>query len=110
MDEPPMPIKKTFVTRFRDLRPGDIMYFFDEPVGNKADRSTWGRGRHNVLVGEVYDDKIVIYDGGSHFQTTRNMKRVMKMVDTEAEEYAEVRKEFGFGGWASERFKELKRS
>ena len=101
--------KKTFVTRFKDLRPGDIMYFFDEPVGNKAVRSTWGRGRHNVLVGEVYDDKIVIYDGGSHFQTTRNMKRVMKMVETEAEEYAEVRREFGFGGWAAERFKELQR-
>ena len=101
--------KKTYITRFRDLRPGDIMYFFDEPVGNKADRSTWGRGRHNVLVGEVYDDKIVIYDGGSHFQTTRNMKRVMKMVNTESEEYAEVRKEFGFGGWAAERFKELQR-
>ena len=82
------------------------MYFFDEPVGNKAVRSTWGRGRHNVLIGEVYEDKIVIYDGGRHFQTTRNFKREIGRPSTEAEEYAEVKKEFGFGGWAAERFNE----
>ena len=100
---------KTFVTSFKDLRPGDVMYFFDSPVGDKSNRSTWGRGRHNVLIGEVYDDRIVIYDGGSHFQTTRNYKRVLKMVNSEAEEYAEVKREFGFGGWAAERFGNLER-
>ena len=96
----------TYITRLQDLRPGDIMYFFDEPVGNKAIRSTWGRGRHNVLIGEVYEDKIVIYDAGRHFQTTRNLKREIGRPSTEAEEYAEVKKEFGFGGWAAERFNE----
>ena len=98
---------RKMITRFTDLRPGDLMHFFDHPV-DKSNRSSWGWGRHVAIVGEVYKDKIVIYDGGSHFQTTRNFKRTIKMVYSEAEEYAEIKKEFGYDYWASERFKELK--
>lgn len=94
----------TYITKLRDLRPGDVMYFFDQPVGNKQIRSTWGTGRHNVLIGEVYDDKIVIYDGGSHYQTTRNFKREIRRPQNDSEEYESI---FGYGGWAAERFGNL---
>ncbi|MBR4262140.1 MAG: hypothetical protein IKQ35_02105 [Bacilli bacterium] len=102
------PVKRTMVTKFSDLRPGDLFHFFAHPV-NKADRSSWGQGEHVTIVGEVYDDKIVLYDGGSYFQTTRNFKREMKMVYTEAEEYKEVKDEFGYDYWAAERFADLQR-
>ena len=100
---------RTMVTRFRDLRPGDLFHIFDHPV-DRGNRGSWGQGVHVAIVGEVYDDRIVIYDGGRYFQTTRNFKRTIKMVDTEAEEYAEIRREFGHDYWASERFKELKKA
>jgi len=99
---------RKMITRFKDLRPGDIFHIFDHPV-NRSVRSSWGQGVHVAIVGEVYDDRIVIYDGGRYFQTTKNFKRTIKMVDTEAEEYAEIRKEFGHDYWASERFGDLKR-
>lgn len=98
---------RTFITRLQDLRPGDLMHFFDHYV-DRSNRSTWGQGRHVVVVGEVYDDRIVLYDGGSHFQTTRNFKRTIKRVTTPNEEYNEIRREFGFSEWSAERFKTLK--
>ena len=99
------PRNVTYITRLRDLKPGDVMYFFDAPVGDKTNRSTWGKGRHNVLIGEVYDDKIVIYDGGRNFQVTKNFKREIKRPQNDSEEYESI---FGFGGWAAERFGNLK--
>lgn len=95
-----------YPTRFQDLRPGDIIHFFDSPR-DKTNRGSWGQGQHVALIGEVYKDKIIVYDGGRHYQTTRNYKREIKMVFTDSEEYAEIKRVFGFDGWTSERFADL---
>ena len=101
-----------YITRFKDLKVGDKFNLFDNPVkknpANSTERwSIWTNGRHVAMVGEVYKDRIVIYDGGSYYMNNRKFKRTLKIPDTEAGEYAEVRREFGHGGWSAERFIDL---
>ncbi len=90
--------------RLQDLRPGDLLRFFDSPQSNTD------HARHVAIVGEVYDDRIVIYDGGSHFQTTRNYKRVINRPTNSSEDNSVIKNEFGFGGWKAERFAILEKS
>ena len=52
------------ITRWSDLRVGDIVHFF-------AANGSW---RHVAMVGEVYSDYIVFYDGGSRFMKNRQYK------------------------------------
>ena len=90
----------------RDLKVGDGVYFFDAPVGNKKIESTWGKGRHNVIVGEVYDDRVVCYDAGSRYPNSKNYKYTIMIPkeNSDAAELEEVKKTYGFGGWAARRF------
>ena len=101
-----------YITRFKDLKVGDKFNLFDNPVkknpASPTERwSIWTNGRHVAMVGEVYKDHIVIYDGGSYYMNNRKYKRTLKIPDTEAGEYAEIRREFGHGGWSAERFLNL---
>ncbi len=62
------------VSRLRDLKVGDGVYFFNHKV-DKTSEKDWGIGRHNVIVGEVYDDHLVFYDVGGTFPASGNYKR-----------------------------------
>ena len=104
-----------FITRFKDLRPGDIVYLKDH-VFNKSgrDNTTWryppGHAGHNMIVGEAYKDRVVLYDGGSYFEIHKSFKRTLKIPATEEEEYQEIEREFpGFKGWAAVRAINFKR-
>jgi len=93
------------VTKLKDLKVGDGIYFFDRRV-DKSNESNWGIGRHNVIVGEVYSDRIVCYDGGSYYQNNRNYKRTIWLpkVYSEEADYAAVKKAFGYEGWGMRRW------
>lgn len=92
-------------TTLRELKVGDGVYFFDHRV-DKTDESNWGRGRHNVIVGEVYNDHIVLYDGGSRYRITRNYKVRVDIPSeySEEAEYAEIKKAYGYDGWGARRW------
>ena len=64
------------VTKLRDLKVGDAVYFFNHKV-NKTNESDWGIGRHNVIVGEVYSDHLVFYDTGPVYPSSRNYKKII---------------------------------
>ena len=103
-----------FITRFKDLRPGDVVYLKDHKFTKSGRDDSWyypkGHSGHNVIVGEVYSDRIVIYDGGSYFQIHKDFKRTLKIPATEEEEYQEIEREFpGFKGWAAVRAINFKR-
>ncbi len=57
--------KLTNYTKFKDLKVGDALCMWNSNGGG-----------HNVIVGEVYDDRVVFYDAGSYYPNTRNYKRV----------------------------------
>ena len=63
------------ISRLCDLKPGDIMYFFKSDIV-RDDPSTWGGAAHVAVVGEIdgKNNKIVVYDGGSQHQMTKNFK------------------------------------
>ena len=52
------------ITKWTDLKVGDMINFFNAS----------GRWNHVVMVGEVYEDYLVVYDGGSRFMMNRNYK------------------------------------
>ena len=69
----------TPITKYEDLKPGDIMGFYN----NKIDRNnpkTWGVIAHSAFVGEVNKTKgtVTIYDGGSYYMLHRNHKWTVK--------------------------------
>ena len=90
-------VQKQKPTRLKDLKVGDCIYFFDHRV-NKSSEAEWGIGRHNAIVGEVYSNKIVIYDAGSYYPNHKNYKRTIWLPKTYSEEadYAAVKKTFGY--------------
>ena len=96
-----------YIPKLRDLQPGDKINFFDHPITNKTPANisergqAWQKGTHVAMVGEVYDDKIVIYDGGSYYMRNRDYKRTIKRPKNDAEEYESV---LGYNGWSAERF------
>lgn len=62
---------------------GDVIHFFRSPINKNASSSTWAHTWYHVaFVGEVYDDRVVFYDGGSYFTNGRNFKWVAKKTDT----------------------------
>ncbi len=70
--------KKTkVVTNFADLKVGDLIHFFREPVDSSNPESWRDRGwGHVAFVGEVYPEqhKAVVYDGGQYFTRNQNYK------------------------------------
>lgn len=64
---------KRIITDVTQTKVGDLIHFFNTPI-NKLNKNTWNGWYHVAYVGEVYDDKVVVYDGGSYFTTNRNFK------------------------------------
>ena len=104
------------VARLRDLKPGDAILFFNEKVPDKLNEKTWNFGsvRHNVIVGEVYNDRVVIYDVGSYFPKHQNYKRTIYFPNEAAGEtdMDAIRKEYSYYGknvdWAMRRWYDFK--
>ena len=69
--------KGNVVKDINDYQIGDVVHFFHNSV-DYDNPSTWDGWYHVAYVGEVYDDKVVLYDGGSYFTNNRNHKRVLK--------------------------------
>ena len=59
------------ITNGNELKVGDWVHFFH---GSKPTKKGWG---HIAMVGEVYQDKIVMYDGGSRYMKSRHYKLVI---------------------------------
>lgn len=58
------PVRGTKYTKWSQLKVGDVLQFY------RPD----GRWVHTALVGEVYENYLIIYDGGGRFMTNRNYK------------------------------------
>ena len=71
---------KNRITSLQNAQVGDLIHFF-KAMGNKNDPSSWVGWYHVAFVGEVYDDKVVFYDGGSYFTSNRNYKWEAKKSD-----------------------------
>ena len=56
----------THITNTRDLHVGDMVHFFN------------GSWKHVAVVGEVYSDYVVLYDGGGRFIETKQYKQKVK--------------------------------
>ena len=99
------------VTRLRDLKVGDCIYFGRGAKWDKLNEKTWKTptGGHNVVVGEVYADHIVIYDGGSYFQYHQNYKREVYFPaeNSESAEDKLLLSTFGFDSWGVRRWYEF---
>ena len=97
------------VSRLKELKVGDCLFFGNSPTKwNKFDESNWynAYGAHNVVIGEVYDDHVVIYDAGSYYPSNQNYKRELYFPkeDTEEADDAEVKKVFGYSSWGIRRW------
>lgn len=67
----------------KDARVGDVIHFFRSPINKNASSSSWAHTWYHVAyVGEVYDDRVVFYDGGSYFTNGRNFKWTAKKTDS----------------------------
>ena len=72
--------RNNLITDPKDFRVGDVVHFFRREV-NYNDVDSWGDWYHVAYIGEVYEDKVVLYDGGSYLTINRNHKRTMKRSD-----------------------------
>ena len=88
------------IDKLRDLRPGDVLRFFRQSTSQQV-------ANHVAIVGEVYDDRIVIYDAGRYFQNNKSFKRVIHRPQNDAEENVSV---LDFPYWLGYRFTDFKRS
>ena len=86
-------------TSLRDLKVGDALFFYDNNGGSRK----W---RHTVLVGEVYDDRIVCYDAGSRYTRSRNYKYAIQIPNdnSTSAELTALKKHYAYDGWISKRY------
>ena len=90
-------------TSLRNLKVGDALFFYDISGGKK----TW---RHTVLVGEVYNDRIVCYDAGSRYTRSRNYKYTVEIPNENSAfaELAALKKHYAYDGWIAKRYYNFK--
>lgn len=72
--------KGNIVPTVAEYRVGDVLHFFQNNI-DYNDMSTWKNWYHTAYIGEVYDDYVVVYDGGSRFTNNRNFKWKIKKTD-----------------------------
>ena len=96
------------VSRLKDLKVGDCFFLGRGPKWDKLNESKWTHiyGAHNIVVGEVYSDRVVFYDAGIYYPTHRDYKRVVYFPDedTEAADDKAIEKEFGYTSWGIRRW------
>ena len=84
-----------------DLKVGDVLAFFHNPIKENSSPSSWGSWAHAAFVGEVdkVHDKVTVYDGGSYFIKGKKHKWTMKISDDGVCPW--------YSGWVGIRIKEL---
>ena len=87
------------ITRLKDLKVGDGIYYLNRSI----------HAAHNAIIGEVYDDHIVIYDGAFMIESsTQNYKRNLYFpkVDSAAADLDAIQSVVGFKTteWFGRRF------
>ena len=87
-------------SRLKDLRPGDLIRFFNHKV---TDEASTRQADHVAIIGEVSKNQIIIYDGGGYFINNRNYKRPVAIPDS-----GDARSILGYTDWVAERYRNLK--
>ena len=78
----------------KDLQVGDIIHFFTYQI-DKNNPATWRGWHHVVIVGQITDDDIIVYDAGSKFIKSGKYKHSLSEYKNEK-------------GWIAKRFWTLK--
>ena len=91
------------IEKLCDLKVGDILHFFEQPVDH-TNMDTWNGWGHVAFIGEIDSETGIItaYDGGSYQQLNRNYKWTF---NGKGEWPAGLH---GYAGWSAVRVKELK--
>lgn len=104
----------TLIKSTKDLRIGDVLYFFNKPIPNRATRTTlsnWESGGfHTAIVGEMLPDGYVLYDSGhayTYYGQFRNFRKYTDRPYQWAEDWIGIRFDFGLtggqmNGWVKE--------
>ena len=87
-------------SRLNDLRPGDLIRFFNHKV---TDEASTRQADHVAIIGEVSKNQVIIYDGGGYFINNRNYKRPVAIPDS-----GDARSILGYTDWVAERYRNLK--
>ena len=87
-------------SRLKDLRTGDLIRFFNHRV---TDEASTRQADHVAIIGEVYKDRVVIYDGGGYFINNRDYKRSVSIPES-----GDARSILGYTDWVAERYRNLK--
>ena len=79
------------ITKVRDLKVGDIMAYFRNPITNYNDHRTWSGWGHAAIVGEIDEEKgtITFYESGHYFTNSGNYKHEMSLDSND----------LGWAGW-----------
>ena len=87
------PIKR--ITRLRDLKVGDEVVYSKDSGGG-----------HGNMVGEVYSDRVVFYDGGRYMQGHLDYKKIIYYPDIDSKEADDdtIKKEYGMDHWEGHRY------
>ena len=95
----------TLIKNTKDLRIGDVLYFFNKPLANRATRTTlsnWESGGfHTAIVGEMTTDGYVLYDSGhayTYYGQFRNFRKYTDKPYQWAEDWIGIRFDFGLTG------------
>lgn len=87
-------------SRLKDLRPGDLIRFFNHKV---TDEASTRQADHVAIIGEVSKNQVIIYDGGGYFINNRNYKRPVAIPDS-----GDARSILEYTDWVAERYRNLK--
>ena len=95
----------TLIKSTKDLRIGDVLYFFNKPIPNRATRTTLSNwepgGFHTAIVGEMLPDGYVLYDSGHAYTYYGEFRNIRKYTDKPyqwAEDWIGIRFDFGLKG------------
>ena len=95
----------TLIKSTKDLRIGDVLYFFNKPIPNRATRTTlsnWESGGfHTAIVGEMLPYGYVLYDSGhayTYYGQFRNFRKYTDKPYQWAEDWIGLRFDFGLKG------------
>lgn len=95
----------TLIKHTKDLRIGDVLYFFNKPLKNRATierLDNWHDGGfHTAIVGEMTSDGYVLYDSGhayTYYGEFRNFRKYTDKPYQWAEDWIGIRFDFGLKG------------
>lgn len=101
----------TLIKSTKDLRVGDVLYFFNKPLSKRATRTTisnWESGGfHTAIVGEMTSNGYILYDSGhayTYYGEFRNPRKFSDKPYQWAEDWIGLRFDFGLSeapvtGW-----------